>query len=85
MVTVRLARAGTKNRPFYHIVVADSRCKRDGRHIERIGFYNPIATVKEQACSIDRARLAHWLARGAQASERVAHLIKKFPATEAAA
>jgi len=85
MVTVRLARAGTKNRPFYHIVVADSRCKRDGRHIERIGFYNPIATAKEQACGIDRARLEHWLARGAQASERVAHLIKTYQATEAAA
>ena len=85
MVTIRLARAGTKNRPFFHIVVADSRCKRDGRHIERIGFFNPIAAGKEQPCSMDKARLQHWLARGAQASERVAHLIKKYGATEAAA
>lgn len=85
MVTIRLARAGTRNRPFYHIVVADSRHKRDGRHIERIGYFNPIAVGREQACSMDFARVEHWLARGAQPSDRVNQLIKQYRATEAAA
>ena len=85
MVTIRLARAGTKNRPFYHIVVADSRHKRDGRHIERIGFFNPVAAGKEKACNMDFERVEHWLARGAQPSDRVHQLIRKYRSTEAAA
>lgn len=85
MVTIRLARAGAKNRPFYHIVVSDSRAKRDGRHIERIGFFNPIAVGQEPVLSIDEARVEYWLARGAKASERVAHLISQHRKAEAAA
>lgn len=76
MVTIRLARSGAKKRPFYHIVVTDSRNKRDGRYIERLGFYNPIAAGKEQELSIDQERVAYWLSEGARASDRVARLIK---------
>jgi len=76
MVTIRLARSGAKKRPFYHIVVTDSRNKRDGRYIERLGFYNPIAVGKEQELSIDEERVAYWLSEGARASDRVAKLIK---------
>ena len=77
MVTIRLARSGAKKRPFYHIVVTDSRNKRDGRYIERLGFYNPIAAGKEQELSIDQERVAYWLSEGARASDRVARLIKQ--------
>lgn len=77
MVTIRLARAGAKNRPFYHIVVTNSRSPRDGRFIERVGFFNPIATGEEEALRIRTERVQYWLAHGAKASERVAHLIKK--------
>ena len=75
MVTIRLARAGAKKRPFYHIVVTDSRNRRDGRYIERLGFYNPIATAQEEGLKIDNERLEYWLSQGARASERVAKLI----------
>ena len=74
MVRIRLARGGAKKKPYYRIVVADQRCKRDGRHLERIGFYNPM--VKEGRFEIDAERLNHWLSVGAQPSERVAKLIK---------
>ncbi len=76
MVTIRLARGGSKKRPFYHIVVADKRCKRDGRFIERIGFFNPVAQGKEEKLRLDLDRIAHWESKGAQASERVSQLIK---------
>lgn len=76
MVTIRLARSGAKKRPFYHIVVTDSRNRRDGRYIERLGFYNPIATGQDQELSLDRERLDYWLSEGARASDRVAKLIK---------
>ena len=85
MVIIRLARAGTVKRPFYHVVVADRRSPRGGRYIERIGFFNPIATGGEQRLRVDLARVDHWLARGAQPSERVAHLLKEVRATPAAA
>ena len=87
MVTIRLARAGAKKRPFYHIIVTDSRNRRDGRYIERLGFYNPIATDREEELKFDRERLDYWLAQGARASERVAKLIKldKEPAQEKSA
>ncbi|CAI8910725.1 30S ribosomal protein S16 [Methylocaldum szegediense] len=78
MVTIRLARAGAKKRPFYHVVVADSRCKRDGRHIERVGFFNPIASGKEERLRLDDARIQYWLSQGAKTSERVHSLIKEF-------
>ncbi len=85
MVTIRLARGGAKNRPFFHIVVTDSRKKRDGRHIERIGFFNPVASGKEQKLNIDMARVDHWLSRGAQPSERVNELINRGRKAKAAA
>ena len=76
MVTIRLTRAGAKKRPFYHIIVTDSRNKRDGRYIERLGFYNPIATAGEVELEIDRVRIEYWLSKGAKASDRVSKLIK---------
>ncbi|MGQ9724732.1 MAG: 30S ribosomal protein S16 [Tepidimonas sp.] len=79
MVVIRLARGGSKARPFYHIVVADKRSRRDGRFIERIGFYNPIARGNDVPLNIAQDRLAHWLSVGAQPSEAVARLIKKAP------
>ena len=78
MVTIRLARGGAKKRPFYHVVVADSRCGRDGRYIERVGFFNPIARGQEQRLSLDSTRIDYWTSNGAQASDRVASLIKEF-------
>jgi len=77
MVTIRLARSGAKKRPFYHVVVADSRKARDGRFIERVGYFNPIAVGGETGLSLNRERIDHWLAQGARASERVAYLLKK--------
>ena len=77
MVTIRLARAGAKKRPFYHIVVTDSRNKRDGRFIERVGFFNPVAKGAEEPLRINRERLDHWVAQGAQPSDRVASLLKQ--------
>jgi small subunit ribosomal protein S16 len=75
MVTIRLSRGGAKKRPFYSIVVTDSRNRRDGRYIERIGFFNPIATGGETRLRIDGDRLDYWLSKGAKTSERVTHLI----------
>ena len=80
MVTIRLARGGAKRRPFYNIIVTDSRNKRDGRFIERLGFYNPIANEREEALRIDTDRVNHWLAQGAKTSERVAKLLKQHSA-----
>jgi small subunit ribosomal protein S16 len=74
MVSIRLARTGAKKKPFYHIVVADSRSRRDGHYIERVGFYNPVATGQEESLRIDRERVQHWIARGAQPTESVASL-----------
>ncbi|WMS88614.1 30S ribosomal protein S16 [Pleionea litopenaei] len=76
MVTIRLARGGSKKRPFYHVVVADKRCKRDGRFIERLGFFNPVARGQEETLRLDLERVEHWVGKGAQATTRVAHLIK---------
>ncbi|PID42733.1 MAG: 30S ribosomal protein S16 [Proteobacteria bacterium] len=76
MVTIRLARGGSKKRPFYHLTVADSRCSRDGRFIERVGFFNPIARGGEERLRIDRDRVDFWIGRGAQPSDRVKSLLK---------
>ncbi len=76
MVTIRLARGGAKKRPFYNIVVADSRDRRDGRFIERIGFYNPVATANEESLRINQERLAYWTGVGAQVSDTVARLAR---------
>ena len=77
MVTIRLARAGAKKRPFYHLVVTDSRSSRDGRFIERLGFYNPIATEQEEKLRIDRDRVAYWTSHGAKASGAVSKLLNQ--------
>ena len=77
MVTIRLSRGGSKKRPFYHLNVADSRRARDGRYIERLGFFNPIARGQEQRLRIDLDRLNHWTKQGAQLSERASQLIKE--------
>jgi small subunit ribosomal protein S16 len=77
MVTIRMTRGGAKKRPFYHIVVTDSRSRRDGRYIERVGFFNPGATGSEIRLNVNRERVDHWLIRGAQASDRVAKLLKE--------
>ena len=84
MVTIRLARAGAKKRPFYHVVVTDSRNRRDGRYIERVGFFNPIAKGGELRLNLNQERIRHWLSQGAQSSERVAHLIKQHEKQTAA-
>ncbi len=76
MVSIRLARGGSKRRPFYHIVVSDSRRARDGRYIERIGFYNPGATGDAEGLRLDTDRVDYWVSKGAQPSERVSTLIK---------
>ncbi len=78
MVVVRLARGGAKKRPFYNMVVADSRCRRDGKFIERLGFYNPRATGGEESLRIQMDRLNHWQSQGAQLSDTVSRLAKQF-------
>lgn len=98
MVTIRLARGGAKKRPFYHVVVADSRNSRDGRFIERLGYFNPVARGEEIRLHLEKERVSHWLGQGAQVSERVQNLLhelergrkakkvkKAKPAAEAAA
>ena len=75
MVKIRLARGGAKKRPFYHIVVTDSRNKRDGRRIERIGFFNPVARGQEERLRVNLDRVEYWTGVGAQLSERVKHLV----------
>ena len=77
MIKVRLARRGAKKRPFYHIVVADSRKSRDGRYIEKLGYFNPIAKGQEKTVVLDTERLEYWLGVGAQTTERVDSIIKE--------
>lgn len=84
MVTIRLARGGSKKRPFYHITVADSRRARDGRYIERVGFFNPIARGQEERLRFDNERVEYWLSQGAQTSDRVAKLLKEHQKQQAA-
>ena len=76
MVTIRLQRGGAKKQPFYQVVVADSRCARDKRFIENIGFFNPTARGQEEKLRIDLDRVDHWVGEGASLSERVASLVK---------
>ncbi|SEK67215.1 small subunit ribosomal protein S16 [Atopomonas hussainii] len=76
MVTIRLARGGSKKRPFYHLTVTDSRNARDGRFVERVGFFNPVASGAEERLSVNQERVSYWLSQGAQPSERVAQLLK---------
>jgi small subunit ribosomal protein S16 len=84
MVKIRLARGGAKKRPFYHIVVADSRNKRDGRRIERIGFFNPLARGQEERLRVDLERVDYWTGVGAQLSERVKNLVSQARSSAAA-
>ncbi|AHF03694.1 30S ribosomal protein S16 [Marichromatium purpuratum 984] len=77
MVTIRLSRGGSKKNPFYQVVVADVRAKRDGRYIERLGFYNPNAKGGEVELRINRERADYWLGQGAQPTDRAAQLLKQ--------
>lgn len=81
MVTIRLARGGAKKRPFYHIVVTDSRKRRDSGYIEQLGYFNPRATGQETRLHVDLERVKHWQGVGAQPSERVAKLLTGLEAT----
>ena len=77
MVVIRLARGGAKKRPFFNIVAADSRDRRDGRFIERVGYYNPVAQGNEQRIVLDTARVDHWVSQGAQLTDKVRNLYKE--------
>jgi small subunit ribosomal protein S16 len=77
MVVIRLARGGAKKRPFYNVVVADSRNRRDGRFIERVGYYNPIASGQETGLKLELERISYWKDRGAKLSDTVAMLVKR--------
>ena len=83
MVVIRLARTGSKKRPFYHLSVADQRFPRDGRFIERVGFFNPVARGAEERLRVDLERIEYWLSKGAQASDRVAKLVKEVKSQQA--
>ena len=76
MVVIRLSRGGAKKRPFYTVVVSDKRCPRDGRCIERVGYFNPIAAGKEIRLHLEFERIQYWLSQGAQPSDRVQQLLK---------
>lgn len=82
MVTIRLARGGSKKRPFYHLTVADSRRARNGRYVERVGFFNPVARGQEERLRIDLERVEYWVSQGAQLSERVQQLVKEHQKTQ---
>ncbi|CAM5790286.1 30S ribosomal protein S16 [Castellaniella caeni] len=85
MVVIRLARGGSKKRPFYNVVAADSRNRRDGRFIERVGFYNPVAGEGQEGLRIALDRVQHWVSNGAQLSGTVDRLVKEYSAKVAAA
>jgi len=78
MVSIRLSRGGAKKRPLYHIVVTDRRNRRDGRYIERLGFFNPVARGAEEKLRVDVDRVDYWLGHGARPSERVVSLLKSY-------
>ncbi len=85
MVTIRLSRGGAKKQPFYHIVATDSRARRDGRYIERLGFYNPVARGQAMPVEIDLSRVDYWVGCGAQMSDRVRAIVKSYRKEHAAA
>ncbi len=85
MVTIRLSRGGAKKQPFYHIVATDSRARRDGRYIERLGYYNPVARGDSVALSVDLDRVDYWVGVGAQMSDRVRMIVKGYRKEQAAA
>ena len=84
MVVIRLARSGAKKRPFFNIVVTDSRNRRDGRFIERVGFYNPVASGNAEGLVVNAERLAFWQSNGAQLSPTAARLVKQLADKKAA-
>lgn len=84
MVIIRLARGGAHKRPFFHLVATDSRSRRDGKFIERVGFFNPVAPASEPKLRIAMDRVDYWKSQGAQMSPRVARLVKEFAAQAAA-
>ena len=84
MVTIRLSRAGAKKRPYYHLVVTDSRNKRDGRYIERLGFFNPLGKESEENLRVDIERVDYWIDQGAKPSDRVKTLLKAHRKASAA-
>jgi small subunit ribosomal protein S16 len=84
MVVIRLARGGSKKRPFYHLNVADQRNPRDGRFIERLGFYNPVARGQEEELRVDLERVQYWISKGAKATDTVAKLLKDAQKQQAA-
>ncbi len=77
MVKIRLTRGGAKKRPFYHIIATDHRNKRDGRSLERLGFYNPVAKGAEKRVELNVERVKHWVSQGAQLSDKVGTLLKE--------
>jgi small subunit ribosomal protein S16 len=77
MVVIRLARHGSKKRPFYHIVAADKRCRRDGRNLEKLGYFNPLASGSSTRLGLSFDRIQYWFSQGAQASKRVLSLLKE--------
>lgn len=77
MVKIRLTRGGAKKRPFYHIIVTDSRSARDGRNIERVGFYNPVAAGAEKRVELNAERMQYWIGQGAQMTDKVADLFNQ--------
>jgi len=84
MVTIRLSRGGAKKQPFYHIVATDSRARRDGRYIERLGYYNPVARGDAVSLAVDLGRIDYWVDNGAQMSERVSKIVKSHRKARAA-
>ncbi|MFC4727194.1 30S ribosomal protein S16 [Coralloluteibacterium thermophilus] len=80
MVKIRLTRGGAKKRPFYHVIVTDSRSARDGRNIERVGYFNPVASGAEKRVEIDVERVQHWVGQGAQLTDKVRALLKEAAA-----
>lgn len=85
MVTIRLSRGGAKKQPFYHIVATDRRARRDGKYIERLGYYNPVARGNSVGVNIDLARIEHWVGHGAQLSPRVNKIVKDYRKSQASA
>ncbi|MDO5611360.1 MAG: 30S ribosomal protein S16 [Pseudomonadota bacterium] len=85
MVKIRLTRGGAKKRPFYHIIVTDSRSARDGRNIERVGYFNPVASGSEKRVEMDVERINHWVGNGAQMTDKVGALFKEAKKAQAAA
>ena len=84
MVIIRLARGGAHKRPFFHMVATDSRSRRDGNFIEKVGFFNPVAAAQETKLQVAMDRVDYWRSKGAQMSPRVQRLIKEFASQKAA-